>query len=49
MSLDSSCMLRWWMCSTGSDSMSLVSSCVLLGVVVYYWIVVVYYYGSTLL
>jgi hypothetical protein len=45
MSLDSSCMLLRWMCSTGSDCVSLVSSCVLLGVVVYHWSVVVYYYG----
>jgi hypothetical protein len=45
MSLDNSCMLLWWMCSTGSDCVSLVSSCVLLGVVVYHWTIVVYYYG----
>jgi hypothetical protein len=45
MSLDNSCMLLWWMCSTGCDYVSLVSSHVLLGVVVYHWIVVVYYYG----
>jgi hypothetical protein len=52
MSLGSSCMLLWWMCSTGSDCVSLVNDCVslvssglLLGVVVYHWIVVVYYYG----
>jgi hypothetical protein len=44
MSLDSSCMLLWWMCSTGCDYVSLVSSRVLLGVVMYHWIVVVYYY-----
>jgi hypothetical protein len=48
-SLDNSYVLLWWMCSTGSDYVSLDSSCVLLGVVVYHWIVVVYYYGSTLL
>jgi hypothetical protein len=29
-SLDSSCVLLWWMCSTGSDYVSLDSSCVLL-------------------
>jgi hypothetical protein len=34
MSLYISCMLLWWMCSTGSDCVSLVSSCMLLGVVV---------------
>jgi hypothetical protein len=45
MSLDGSCMPLWWMCSTGCDYVSLVSSRVLLGVVVYHWIVVVYYYG----
>jgi hypothetical protein len=45
MSLDNSCMLLWWMCSPGSDYVSLVSSRVLLGVVVYQWAVVVYYYG----
>jgi hypothetical protein len=45
MSLDNSYMPPWWICSTGCDSVSLVSSCVLLGVVVYHWIVVVYYYG----
>jgi hypothetical protein len=44
-SLENSCMLVWWMCSTGCDYVSLVSSHVLLGVVVYHWIVVVYYYG----
>jgi hypothetical protein len=44
MFLDSICMLRWWMCSTGSDYLSLVISCVLLGVVLYHGIVVVYYY-----
>jgi hypothetical protein len=44
MSLDSSCMLLWWMCSIGSDYVSLVSICVLLGVVVYHWEIVVYYY-----
>jgi hypothetical protein len=48
-SLDNSYVLLWWMCSTGSDCVSLDSSCALLGVVVYHWIVVVYYYGSTLL
>jgi hypothetical protein len=36
MSLDSSCMLLWWMYSIGSDCLSMVSSCVLLGVVVYH-------------
>jgi hypothetical protein len=35
-SLDSRYVLLWWMCSTGSDCMSLDSSCVLLGVVVYH-------------
>jgi hypothetical protein len=45
MSLDSICMLLWWMSSIGSECVSLVSSCVLLGVVVYHWEVVVYYYG----
>jgi hypothetical protein len=30
-------------------TVSLDSSCALLGVVVYHWITVVYYYGSTLL
>jgi hypothetical protein len=45
MSLNSSCMLLWWMCSTSSDCVSLVSRCVLLGVVVYHWALVVYYYG----
>jgi len=44
MYLDSSCVLLWWMSSTGSDYVSLDSTCVLLGVVVYHWIVVVYYY-----
>jgi hypothetical protein len=44
MSLDNSCMLLWWMCFTGFDDVSLVSSHVLLVVVVYHWIVVVYYY-----
>jgi hypothetical protein len=34
--LDSSCMLLWWMLSTGSNCVSLVSSGVLLGVVVYH-------------
>jgi hypothetical protein len=48
-SLDNSYVLLWWMCSTGSDCVSLDSSCALLGVVVYHWITVVYYYGSTLL
>jgi hypothetical protein len=48
-SWDNSYVLLWWMCSTGSDCMSLDSSCVLLGVVVYHWIVVMYYYGLTLL
>jgi hypothetical protein len=47
MSLDNGCMLLWWMRSTDSDCVSLVSSGVLLGVVVYHWIVVVYYYGYT--
>jgi hypothetical protein len=45
MSLDSICMLLWWICSTGSGCVSLVNSYVLLGVVVCRWIVVVYYYG----
>jgi hypothetical protein len=36
MSLDSSCILLWWMCSTDCDYVSLVSSCVLLGMVVYH-------------
>jgi hypothetical protein len=36
MSLDNGCMLLWWMQSTGSDCVSLVSSGVLLGVVVYH-------------
>jgi hypothetical protein len=49
MSLDSICVLLWWMSSTASDYLSLDSSCVLLGVVVYNWIIVVYNYGSTLL
>jgi hypothetical protein len=44
MSLDSSCILRWWMHSTSSDYVSLVSSHVLLGMVVYNWVVVLYYY-----
>jgi hypothetical protein len=33
---DSSYVILWWMCSIGSDCMSLDSSCVLLGVVVYH-------------
>jgi hypothetical protein len=33
MSLDNSCMLLWWMCSTGSDCVSLVSTFVILVVV----------------
>jgi hypothetical protein len=41
-SLNSSYVLLWWMCSTSSDCMSPDSSCALLGVVVYHWIVVVY-------
>jgi hypothetical protein len=45
MSLDSGCILLWWMCSTDCDYVSLVSSCVLLGMVVYHWILVMYYYG----
>jgi hypothetical protein len=45
MSLDSICMLLWWMCSTGSDCVSLVSSLVLLVVVVNHWTIVVYYCG----
>jgi hypothetical protein len=45
MSLESSCMLRWWMCSTSSDCVSLVSRYVLLEVVVYHSVVVLYYYG----
>jgi hypothetical protein len=45
MSQDNSCMLLWWMFSIGCDYVSLVSSCVLLGVVVYHLIVVVCYYG----
>jgi hypothetical protein len=48
-SLDIRYVLLWWMCSIGSDCMSLDSSCALLGVVVYHCIVVVYYYGLTLL
>jgi hypothetical protein len=36
MSLDSRYMLLWWICSTGCDYVSLVSSCFLLGVVVYH-------------
>jgi hypothetical protein len=47
MSLENIFMLQWWMRSTGSDCVSLVSSRVLLGVVVYQWVVVVYYYGYT--
>jgi hypothetical protein len=43
MSLDSNCILLWWMCSTDCDYVSLVSSRVLLGMVVYHWIVVMYY------
>jgi hypothetical protein len=45
MSLDSICVLLWWMSSTGSDYVSLDSSCALLGVVVYHWIIAVYNYG----
>jgi hypothetical protein len=48
MSLDSSCMLLWWRCSTGSDDVSLVSRCVLLGVVVYHWIDTVVFYWMEL-
>jgi hypothetical protein len=48
-SLYNSYVLLWWMCSTGSDCVSLDSSCTLLGVVVYHWIEFVYCYGSTLL
>jgi hypothetical protein len=47
MSLDISCILLWWMCSTDCDYVSLVSSLVLLGMVVYQCIVVMYYYGWT--
>jgi hypothetical protein len=47
MSLNSSYVLLWWMCSTSSDCVSLGSRCALVGVVVYHWIVVVYYYGLT--
>jgi hypothetical protein len=43
MYLDISCMILWWIRSTGSDDVSLVISNVLLRVVVYHWIVVVYY------
>jgi hypothetical protein len=28
--LDNSCVLLWWLCTTGGDSLSLDSSCVLL-------------------
>jgi hypothetical protein len=45
MSLDSSCILLWWMRSTDCDYVSLVSSRALLGMVMYHWIVVMYYYG----
>jgi hypothetical protein len=34
MSLESSRILLWWMCSTDCDYVSLVSICVLLGIVV---------------
>jgi hypothetical protein len=36
MSLDSSCVLLQWLCTTGSDCVSLDSICVLLAVVVYH-------------
>jgi hypothetical protein len=45
MSLDNSCILLWWICSTDYDYVSLASSRVLLGMVMYHWIVVMYYYG----
>jgi hypothetical protein len=45
MSLESSCTLLWWKCSTDFDYVSLVSSRVLLAMDVYHWIVVIYYYG----
>ena len=45
MSLDSSYMALWWMCSTGLTMCHRLNSRVLLGVVMYHWIVVLYYYG----
>jgi hypothetical protein len=37
LSLDSSCVLLQWLCTTGRDCVSLDSSCVLLQVVVYHY------------
>ena len=48
MSLENRFNLLWLMCSTSFDYVSLVSSCVLLGVVVNYWIVVVLLWIDTI-